>query len=331
MYMTGVDLPLMPFPLNRNGDPSTYKYYTYRDTALTARGGPNGWGMYPQQWHNLMALGLPYMGCLGTPPPPTQSPWPYYLPDHVQSIALPLLLEFRCWQSAGAQGINRFDTAEAVAGSGPYFRAFSTGGIDQSNTTIVVDPSTEIRANGGFNPGSTPPGAPQPGLDGEVYIGAVDFVVRVSRAISVWFPATDPDNPGGNPFLAQFGQYVLEPPIQDQPLGTNITASFRGAGNVLAGTDPIEDALTLDLYGDHYIETITDCFPDTLEYPAIQHNDDSLQLNTQIAFYNSDNSWYDNPSSIDGASYYQVRLSFTSNTQTGLSPELSAFALTWSQ
>ncbi|HIF40010.1 MAG TPA: hypothetical protein EYQ74_02780 [Planctomycetes bacterium] len=331
LYLSDVDVPLMPFPLNRSGDPSTYKYYTYRDTALTTRGGPNGWGMYPQQWHNLMTLGLPYMGCAGTPPPPQQSPWPYYLPDNVQSIALPLLLEFRCWQSPGAQGINRFDTAEAMPGSGPYFRAFSTGGIDQSNNTVVVDPSTEVRANGGFNPGSTPPGAPQPGLDGEVYIGAVDFVVRVSRAISVWFPATDPDDPGGNPFLANFSQYVLEPPIKDQPLGTNITASFRGAGNVLPGTPPIEDALTLDLYGDHYLQTVTDCFPDTLEYPAIQHNDDPLQLNTQVAFYNSDNSWFDDPSSIDGASYYQTRLSFISNTDTGLSPELSAFALTWSQ
>ncbi len=331
MYMSGVDVPLMPFPLNRSGDASTYKYYTYRDTALTTRGGPNGWGMYPQQWHNLMTLGLPYMGCAGTPPPPTQTPWPYYIPDHIQSVALPLLLEFRCWQSPGAQGINRFDTAEAVAGSGPYFRAFSTGGIDETQNAVVVDPSLEIRANGGFNPGSTPPGGVIPGLDGEVYIGAVDFVVRVSRAVSVWFATTDPDNPGGNPFLADFSQYVLEPPIQDQPLGTNITASFRGAGNVLADTPPIEDALTLDLYGDHYLETITDCFPDTLEYPGIQHNNDPLQLNTQIAFFNSDAGWFDDPSSIDGSSYYQVRLSFTSNTQTGLSPELSAFALTWSQ
>ena len=131
--------------------------------------------------------------------------------------------------------------------------------------------------------------------------------------------------------MADFSQYVLEPPLQDQPLGTNITASFRGAVDVLAGTAPIEDALTLDLYGDHYLETITDCFPDTLEYPAIQHNNDPLQLNTQIAFFNSDAGWFDDPSSIDGSSYYQVRLSFTSNTQTGLSPELSAFALTWSQ
>jgi hypothetical protein len=331
MYMSPNSVPMMPYPLNRNGDPSTYKYYTYRDTAITTRGGPNGWGMYPQQWHNLMTLGLPYMGCLGTPPPPQQSPWPYYLPDNVQSIALPLLMEFRCWASPGAQGINRLDTVEAVAGSAPYFRAWSTGGIDEASNIVTVDPGLEVRANGGFNPGSTPPGGAQPGLDGEVYIGAIDFVVRVSRAVSVWFPATDPDNPTGAPFLADYSQYVLEPPIQSQPLGTSITASFRGAGNIVAGTDPIEDALTLDLYGDHYLEAITDCFPDTLEYPGIQHNNDPLQLNTQVAFYNSDTSWFDDPSSIDGASYYQIRLSFMSNTETGLSPELSAFALTWSQ
>jgi hypothetical protein len=331
LYISANDVPLMPFPLNRSGDPSLYKYFTYRNTAVTNRGGPNGWGMYPQQWHNLTGYALPYMGCTGTPPPPQQSPWPYYLPDNIQTIALPLLMEFRCWASPGAQGINRFDTSEAVAGSGPYFRAFSTGGIDQTGNFVVVDPGTEVRANGGFNPGSTPPGAPQPGLDGEVYIGAVDFVVRVSRAISIWFPATDPDNPTGAPFLANFSQYVLEPPLQNQPLGTDISAAFRGALNVVAGTPPLQDALTLDLYGDHYLEAITDCWPDTLEYPAIQHNDDPSQLNTQIAFLNSDTSWFDDPSFIDGASYYQVRLTFTSNTQTGLTPELSAFALTWSQ
>ena len=93
----------------------------------------------------------------------------------------------------------------------------------------------------------------------------------------------------------------------------------------------MQDALTLDLYGDHYLEAIADCYPDTITYPAIQHNDDPSQLNTQIAFLNSDTSWFDDPSFIDGASYYQVRLTFTSNTQTGLTPELSAFALTWSQ
>jgi len=333
MYQATATLPLMPFPLNRGGDPSQFKYFTYRDTSVTSRGGPNGWGMYPWQWHNLKGLAVPYTLCAGTPPPPAQLPYPYYLPDNVQSIGLPLLMEFRCWQSPGANGGNRFDTSQAMtASTKPYFRAFSTGGVDQTGQIIVVDPNNEIRANGGFNPGSAPPGAPYFGLDNEVYIGAVDFVVRVSRAVSIWFPATDPDNPGGAPFLANFGQYVLEPPIKDQPIGTNIQASFRGALTVIAGSDPIEDALTLDIYGDHYLETVSDCFPDSLEYPAIQHNDDPLQLNTQIGFFNNqDRSWYDDPSFIDGSSYYQVRLTFTSNTQTGLSPELSAFALTWSQ
>ncbi len=332
MYASSASLSLMPFPLNRSGDPSSYKYYTYRDTSIQSRGGPEGWGVYPVQWHNLTSVSLPYINCVGTPPP-TPVPYPYYAPDNVQTVGLPLLMEFRCWQSPGAQGLNRFDTSQAInVSTKPYFRAFSTGGVDSTQQNVVVDPSLEIRANGGFNPGSAPPGQPQFGLDNEVYIGAVDFVVRVSRAVSIWFPATNPDNPGGNPFLAKFGQYVLEPPLKDQPVGTNITASFRGATNVVAGSEPIQDAYELDIYGDHYIETVTDCFPDFgTEYPAIDHNNDPLKLNTPIAFLNNDTRWYDDPSLINGSSYYQVRLSFTSNTQTGQVAELSAFALTWSQ
>ena len=72
--------------------------------------------------------------------------------------------------------------------------------------TIEWDPELEDIANGGFNPNSTPnPGAPTFGQDNQFYIGALDFVVRVSRAHSVWF-----DTQG----LSQFAGAVIDPPAR---------------------------------------------------------------------------------------------------------------------
>ena len=80
----------------------------------------------------------------------------------------------------------------ANSSSKPYFRAFSTGGIDTSGNTVLVQPDNEDSANGGFNPFSLPnPGAPTPGRDDAFYFGAVDFVTRVSRSHSVWYETVD--------------------------------------------------------------------------------------------------------------------------------------------
>ena len=54
------------------------------------------------------------------------------------------------------------------------------------------------------------------------------------------------------------------------------------------------------------------------------------QVNIPVSFLNLDDSWFEDTSEIDGAGYYQVRLTFTSNSETGLSPELSTFAMSWS-
>ena len=123
----------------------------------------------------------------------------YYVANQVRADALPMMMEFKCFPDAGSVGLNAFDISLAAnSSSKPYFRAFSTGGINTQGNTVLVLPDTEEEANGGFNPGSNPPGQKTFGLDNTFYIGAADFVTRISRVHSVWFEALDPfDDEGG--------------------------------------------------------------------------------------------------------------------------------------
>ena len=43
----------------------------------------------------------------------------------------------------------------------------------------------------------------------------------------------------------------------------------------------------------------------------------------------NDSAWHDDVSDIDGVPYYQIRITFLSNIETALSPELSALGITW--
>jgi hypothetical protein len=245
-------------------------------------------------------------------------------------------LEFRCWPDDGAVGVNRFDTSIAVTVSTqPYFRAFSTGGINTNFERVLVDPELESVANGGFNPNSFPnPGAPTFGQDNEFYIGSVDFVVRVSRSYSVWFPVVDPQN-GGTFENARFYPPTIEPSQEDQPIGSDIQVAFRGAVNVQSDSDPYEDVLAnagrLDIYGDHYIDNTSSCDLSVNHDRFTKCPPVAPQVNTPISFLDNVDRWFDDPAEVDGSAYYQARLTFTANAETGLTPELSAFAMTWSK
>jgi len=319
IYVVNTNLRLIPFPMNVQVDPDEYRYYTFRDTGIRARAADDVSGVPTFHYYTTTGQQQP---CTPTGDPPSCALDvcafnPLYQAGDVQSVGLPLLMEFRCWQDDGAVGINRFDTSTA---SGPNFRAHSTGGIDQALSTIFIDPDIEERANGGFDPTSVPPGAPTPGNDLEVYMGAADFVTRISRSHSVWFPATDPSDPSGAPFpTPAYNPPVYLPGPLDQPLGTSVEFAFRGA-QVVTG-DPIEDASLLDLYGDHYIEEPSPCDG--------SYNHNSGNDNTTVSFDPNTDVWFDDINSIEDAQFYQVRITWTSNPQTGLSPELTAFGLTW--
>ncbi|MEM1448767.1 MAG: hypothetical protein AAF957_05985 [Planctomycetota bacterium] len=319
-FLSPTGTVLAPFPLNRGLDPDEFRTKTWRDTSIRSRGGPGSAGVEPQAY--LLALGMI---------PPAVS---YFRPGQVQTIGLPLLMDFRTYPQAPLGALNAWTTALATnSSSRPYFRAFSAGGVDQAGSTVLVDPDAETMANGGFNPGSTPPGAPTFGRDNSVSIGAADLVVRVSRAYSVWFESTIP----GFPALVSrdYLEPVVAPAASRQPDGTEVEVELRGATSIVyANTgvpisdndqddngivDYTENAFTLDLYGDFYNE---------VDGPL---NHDTFLMNPLLTFAGGTDAWQASADDIDDARYYQVRLTFRSNIASGATPNVSALGVAWSE
>ena len=302
-YQSSTGTVLLPFPLNRTTTQEEATYFTWRDTSIRNRSGPAGNGAEIDAFYSALGLGDQQIGLL------TKT----YTKGQVRTVALPLLMEFRTYPDDNAVGLNAFSIRLAVNSSAePYFRAFSTGGLSQ-NGEVTVDPDLETEANGGFNPGSNPPGASTYGRDPVLYEGSMDFVVRVSRAYSVWFPVR-----AGGSFLnfSDFNPPVLEPTPDQQPLGTDVDLDFRAAISV-STDDALENALLFDGYGDYYADPVNSSQDTNVENPG-------------IGFYNG-NNWSETVSEINGANYYQVRATFTANPITGLTPELSAVAVSWQE
>lgn len=225
-FLSTTGTTMMPFPLNLTIPKSQYRYYTWRDTAILALGGPNGVGSLVRN---------------ARPDPATPSPATYGV-GVIPSIGLPILMEFRCFPSKEF-GLNGFDTNFAVNSQPrPNFRAYSTGGTDASGTPITKNPDLELTASGGFNPGNG--GGTTLAADNTFYIGQLDMVTRISRVHSIWFDS----NPEGTG-TPVYTEPVLEPRPIDQPGGTQIVLAYRGATQV-QNADLLNDAGTLNPYGD---------------------------------------------------------------------------------
>jgi hypothetical protein len=290
---------MMPWPLNSAGDVSSYHYYTWRDTAIRATGAPAGAGIDLEQ---MVKVGL--VAAAGT----------VAKPGNVPSIGLPLLMEFRCYPGS-ALGQNSLAISIATNNSPqPYFRVFSTGGLDTSLSPVSKYPDLEEVPSGGFNGGNPflgPIGAPTPPADNSVYLGQVDFVYRVSRAHTLWFDT----------LLAapQYVPPVVEPRPDDQPLGTSVVLAYRGASAIASGSAAASDALSLDAYGDEPA-------PGTSAvYGALAFKNPSIAFPSVAGI--EDASWRDEIAQVDGLRYFQVRVSFINNAASGKSPELSALGL----
>ena len=317
LFLASSGTIMIPFPLNRVVD--TPVTYTWRDTTVLSLGGPN-------------AAGIPL---------DIEAGGPLFLEsvegyvagaDEVPSFGLPLLLEYRCFPSNQGLGLNPLDISLAINSSAiPSFRAYSTGGINQSGIAEQRNPDTEILARGGFNPLGNPPGSPTSRADDNAfYIGQLDAVTRISRVHTVWINTIidDPD----------FLDPVVLPEEVDQPAGTQIIIEYRGAdGFVLGQLDallmqPVEestfpfDAQRLNAYGDIFAilpvmrgnRTVnthkllgSDIFPGSIQYV-------------------NGSTWAGDVDAIDGARYLQLRITFVSNIDTLLSPELSAVGISYS-
>ncbi len=289
---TSPPVTMEPYPLNRTLPVSQHAFYTWRDTALLAVGGAPSGAPGAELEVVKIATGV---GSIGNP----------YPTGSVATVALPLLMEFRCYPDDAAHGLNGLDFNIAINSSAlPAFRVFSAGGTNPSGSPIHKDPDSEQVATGGFNPNSNPPGQATPGFDDVVYMGQMDLIVRVSRARSIYFDAAQ-GSPGG----VTFTDPIVEPTPALQPLGTQVVLAYRGASQVNSN-DAKLDASTMDAYGE-------------LRAPGTGTG--------TVSFLNSDSTWKNSLSAINGANFFQVRLSFISNAETLLTPTLSALGFAYSK
>ncbi|MFT5049868.1 MAG: hypothetical protein ACI8QZ_001261 [Chlamydiales bacterium] len=305
-FLTSSGRLVMPWPMNRDLSHEVITY-TWRDTGISGRGGKNNGGVDP---FSVIPVGLPRDVMYST--------------LNIQTVGLPLLIEHRCYPAAAdALGNNSLEIVLASpAFRKPIYRTFSTGGFAPDGSVVTIDPDLEEVANGGYNPANG--GQSTPSTDPTIYLGAMDFVVRISRSVSVWFAAVDP---GGGFFTAPRFDYPLtDPSPVDQPSGTSLDLAFRGAVTITdrgaPGADPRFNANTIDAYGNHYVD--------------LDGTRDLKYSNTTIDFLGRTDDWRaleapgnDNPTGIDGSRYYQVRLTFRSNIANGLLPHLSALAMSW--
>jgi hypothetical protein len=299
VYVSSTGLPMMPYPLNRSVALSDFEYYTWRDTALLGRGGTFGFGV------DLRALVSIGTLCLNKFPT-------IYERDQIRSIGLPLLIEIKCFPEDGAIGLNGLDTSFALNTSPqPNFRAFSTGGFNSSGAPLKKNPDSQSNATGGFTPG----GSKVPGLDNTVMHGQLDTVVRVSRVHSVWFPA-----PVNSP---DYADPIVEPSPAQQPTDTRVVFAYRGATSV-TGAD-VGDARKYDAYGDPLETRVVSgpaCVPNAMVDTVTVTTSDIVPV-----FFQGDDTWRSSIHDIDSAPWFQVRMTFVGNAATGLTPELSTFAV----
>jgi hypothetical protein len=311
LFVSGAGTLCLPFPLNRGTAPR--ETFTWRDTAVREQGGANGAGI-PLDIEVGPPLGLELLAGSTA------------APGAVPSFGLPLLMEFRCFPSSGAVGLNGCEVLLANNNAPmPYFRSFSSGGTDTSGQTVLRDPDQEDVPHGGFNPGSVPPGQATPHSDNAFYIGQLDVVTRISRAHTIWLDSqrTSPD----------YAAPVVLPRAEDQPLGTRLVLEFRGAHGFELGQldgqlgQAVDESLFpfdaehLDPYGELFVDLPTDVedasqrtFLGSANFPGAVH-------------FAHGPDWESALDALDGARFIQVRLTFVGDLESGNTASLSALGL----
>lgn len=257
---------MLPYPLNQGSGPVAT--YTWRDTAVLAKVGPNNQGI-PMDIETGPPLFLePQAGTLASA-------------GNVPSFGLPLLMEFRCYPSSTGIGLNALDVSLAINSSPlPAFRAYSSGGINTLGNPVTVDPDTSLLPTGGFDPTSIPPGQPTLLAAENVFaIGQLDTVTRVSRAHTIWLD-TGVADPG-------YSDALVAPLASALPQGTQIRLDYRGATGFSSTLGAQLDGTRIDAYGD--LATGTPAFLNGVRTwtDAIADLDGARHLQVRITFLNN--------------------------------------------
>ncbi len=271
--------------------------YTWRDNSFSEdlTGGPDSSGAY----------GIP-VKVTGQPAHYEAGKWP--------SVVAPLMMRFRCYPRGDFVGWNGFQVQIMVPSSNvPAFRVFSFGGNGSELVTPDI-PESGTKPTGGTATG----GGTQKGYGPELYWGQVDFVVKVSRVFTHWFAF------GG--VFDDVGSIVQEPVIQ--PENTTISVEWRGVEIIdtsacIPGTDltPLNDANQVDGYGEFICSNIS---RDRLVDPP--------EVSDCCATMSDPSPWTKNTASLAAAAkweYFQLRISFVSNIEKDLEPELDAYGFSW--
>lgn len=359
---------LIPLAMNVGLPVEQWSTYTWRDTAIDARGGSSAIGTPVGRYGQLSGLNAfePLMTMMGPDCNLPGNPNPLYDTGSVRTAGLPLMVDVKCYPTNGTSSQNQFGHAWAhvVPGSNPAvtsnlpgFRAYSAGGINQSGALRIVDPDNEDVARGGFDPTSTPPGNPLPGVDNFVYYGALDLVTRVSRMHSIFYPAyaatAGPDltpNTLATDLTFSNPNYLVPLTVPAiQPVGTEVQFEYRVTRNIVDPDNASEStwAFRQDPYGDFYdsspvnytppepgsIPGVTiiggaSCFDGTFDYTVDAENPGAAP-----GFVNGSDAWSPNLVDVSGVEgdWIQVRVTFINNIATGQFPQLSALALSWVQ
>ena len=295
LFVTPTGTPMLPFPLNRGR--GRLVLWTWRDTSATSRAAPDGAGV-PLDIEAGAPLGIVPGGDAGT----------LARPGNVPTVFLPLLMEFRCYPSATGIGLNPLDLSLAINSSArPNFRAFSTGGVNTQGRVVTVNPDLEQVPAGAFNPTSNPPGRRTPSADNGFYVGQLDVVVRVSRAVTVWI-----DSGFSSP---RFRGPVLTPEPSRQPAGSEVLIDFRGAAGFGAGVGDLRyESSALDAYGE--LRDFASGIRPAPELQVVHHPDDA---------------WRREVGGIDGARWFQMRLTFVNDVESRLTAELSGLGVAFAE
>jgi hypothetical protein len=321
----GTNTVVMPYPLNpKSANPSTYNYFTWRDTAITGVGAPNNLGIEP----GIVTYALASQPSHTAGPPGPCGGNSSVLSGQVApsgsipSIGLPLLMDFKCFPTELGLGQNGLDASAAQLPAGaPIFRVFSSGGVAPGPINVLKNPDLQQAPTGGFNSNVAwgPVGAQTPGFDTGFYMGQVDFVVRVSRAHTHYLDT----GVSSSPSIVHASPLIL-PAANTQPAGTSITLAFRGADAltpISALTNvALINAAGLDAYGDR---------PSTIApHDTTTSYGPPANKNSLIAGITG---WQNSVAGVTGKRYFQTRITFVSNTSSLQVAELSALGFAFSK
>lgn len=269
--------------------------YTWRDTGYPK---PNGGSL--EGGNPLNGYGVPIRVVSSAPPT--------YEEGYYPSIALPLLMRYRCYPRGGEWGFNGFQIQIMVGSSNiPAFRVFSAGGQDTAPTWQFVVPDSSPRGThpyGGYKTSNPGQGGTTKGFGPELYWGQVDFVTKVSKIYTHWFDF------GAN--LASLSAVTLEPTQSQAQPGTAVLVDYRASTLVVETgcTDeatPLDDAsASFDAYGDYDVDN--GC--GQVDLPT-DWSDDAADL---VA---------------SGKRFFQLRFTFVANIDQDLDAELDAFGFAY--